>query len=150
VPRFASRVAIRSVIRGAIRGLAGGAVAAVVSGAPSTTAALVTGRDPFEAVRAAGSLVGSPTLRAGTAVHTVVSLGWGVVLAATLPRRHTAVWGLAAGGAIALLDLGLVGRRFPRIRALSVIPQVADHLAYGAVVGAVVGRLRGLSACRSR
>jgi hypothetical protein len=124
------------------RGLAGGAVAGVLSGAPSTTVALVTGQSPLEAVRAAGSLVGSPNLGAGLVVHTAVSLAWGVVLAAALPRRRPALWGAAGGGAIALLDLGLVGRRFPRIRALPVAPQVSDHLVYGAVVGAMLSSSR--------
>ncbi|MDQ3679863.1 MAG: hypothetical protein M3378_04825 [Actinomycetota bacterium] len=128
----------------ALCGLAAGAVAGLVSGAPSTTAAVVTGRDPLEAVRAAGSLVGSPTLGAGAVVHVAVSLAWGVALAAVLPRRRSLLWGAAAGAAIAALDLGVVARRFPRIRELPSLPQVADHVAYGAVVGAV------LSDCRSR
>jgi hypothetical protein len=83
---------------------------------------------------------------AGVAVHAALSLGWGVVLAALLPRRRTAVWGAGAGVAIAAVDLGLVGRRLPRVAALPALPQVADHVAYGAVVGAV---LSGLSARRS-
>ncbi len=70
-----------------------------------------------------------------------------MTLAAALPRRHTALWGAAAGVAIAAGDLGLVGRRVPPIRALPVVPQVADHLAYGAVVGVVLWSLNG---CRSR
>ena len=128
-----------------IGGLVAGAVAAVLSGAPSTAVALATGRDPFEAIRAAGSLVGSPTLGAGLAVHAAVSLGWGVVLGAVLPRRRPVLWGAVGGGAIALLDLGVVGRRFAPIRSLPAVPQVVDHLAFGAVVGAVVG----LTSCRS-
>jgi hypothetical protein len=51
--------------------------------------------------------------------------------------------GLAGGAAIAALDLGLlahgpIGRRWPLIRALPVGPQVADHLAFGAIAGAVL------------
>ena len=123
----------------AARGLLAGAVAGLVSGAPSTAAALLTGRDPLEAARAAGTLVGSPTLGAGAAVHAVVSLGWGLVLSAVAPRRHLPLWGAAAGLAIAALDLGVVARRFfPRLRALPVLPQVADHVAYGAAVGSVL------------
>ncbi len=124
----------------ALAGAVAGAVAGVVSGGPSTALAVLSGRDPFEATRAAGSLVGSPTVAAGAGVHTALSMGWGVVLAALLPRRRPAVWGTAAGAVIAAVDLGVVGRRLPRIRALPVLPQVADHLAYGAVVGAVLGR----------
>jgi len=127
-----------------VDGLVAGAVGAVVSGAPSTAHAVVTGRSGLEAVRAAGTLVGSPTVAAGAAVHAVVSLGWGAVLGALLPRRRTVWWGAASGLAVAALDLGLIGRRFPRIRALPALPQVADHLAYGVVVAAV------LSARRSR
>jgi len=59
-----------------------------------------------------------------------------------LPDRRTVALGAAAGLAIAALDLGVIGRRFPRIRALSQAPQVADHLAFGALVGAVVSRRR--------
>jgi len=43
----------------------------------------------------------------------------------------------AAGLAIAWLDLGIARRRFPAIAALRQGPQVADHVAFGAVVGAV-------------
>jgi len=131
-------------------GVAAGAVAAVVSGAPSSVTCLVSGRSMLEAVRAAGSLVGSPTIAAGAAVHAAVSLVWGVVLAAALPRRKLVVWGAVAGGAIAVVDLLIVGRRVPRIRALPLLPQVADHVAYGAVVGAVLSSRRSLSGCRSR
>ena len=127
-----------------VDGVVAGAVAGVVSGAPSTVHALLTGRRPVEAVRAAGTLVGSPTVGAGTLVHLVVSLWWAAVLAAVLPRRRAVVSGAAAGLAIAVVDLGWVGRRLPRIRALPVVPQVADHVLFGAVVGAV------LSARRSR
>jgi hypothetical protein len=50
-----------------------------------------------------------------------------------------------AGVAIAWLDLGLVSRRFPRIRALPVVPEIADHIAYATIVGAVLERRRGRS-----
>jgi hypothetical protein len=43
-----------------------------------------------------------------------------------------------AGLAIAALDLGLVGRHRPLIRALPLLPQVADHVAFGAVAGTVL------------
>jgi hypothetical protein len=125
-------------------GLLAGAVAGAVSGAPSTARTLLRGGDVGEAVRAAGVLLGSPTLPAGVTAHAAVSLGWGLVLGALLPRRHTVAWGAAAGVVIAALDLGVVGRRLPRIAALAPLPQLADHVAYGAVVGAV------LSARRSR
>ena len=125
-------------------GLLGGAVAAVVSGAPSTVHALITRRPLLATVEAAGSLVlpsDAPRwalVAAAVPVHVALSLGWGVVLASVLPRRHAVAWGAAAGVAIAALDLGTVGRLRPRIRALPTIPQVLDHVAFGAVVGAVI------------
>jgi hypothetical protein len=126
-----------------------GLAAAVVSGIPSTVYAVATGGDPLEATSAAGSLLlpGEqrvvPLFLAAGAVHLTVSLGWALVLARVLPRRHTAAWGAAAGLGIAALDLGIVGRRLPRIRALPLGPQLVDHALYGAVVGAVLARRRG-------
>ena len=137
-------------------GLAAGAVAAVLSGAPSTVHALVTGRDPLEATRAAGTLLlpreeRSPALLLAAApVHVALSLGWGVALAAVLPRRQTVAAGVLGGLAIAALDLGVIGRHVPRLRALPLWPQVADHLAYGATVGAVVARGRAAVSRSSR
>ncbi|MGH3104882.1 MAG: hypothetical protein ACRDN6_12385 [Gaiellaceae bacterium] len=129
-------------------GLAAGGVAAVLGGAPSTVHALATGADPLEATLAAGTLVlrhetrRGRLLLAGVPAHLAISLGWGVVLAVGLPRRCTTLAGAAAGLAVAALDLGLTGRRWPRLRALPRLPQVADHAAYGAVVGAVLTRRR--------
>ena len=125
-------------------GLAAGAVAAVLSGIPSTVHALATGRDPLEATLAAGSILlpeetrPERLLAAAVPVHLALSLGWSVVLAGVLPRRPSFAAGAAAGLAIAALDLGVAGRRFPRIRALPLGPQVADHVAYGIVVAAVL------------
>jgi hypothetical protein len=127
-------------------GLRAGAVAGVLSGAPSTVHALATRRSPVDALRAAGTLLladdAPPTAltAAGVVAHGAISLGWGVVLAAVLPRRQAVVWGALAGLAIAGLDLGVLGRRWPRIRALPTVPQVADHVAFGALVGAVFSR----------
>ena len=113
-------------------------VAAVASGAPSTTYALCTNRSVFESTRAAGTLLGRPTLTRGLLAHGLVSLWWGAVLSCLLPRRARIRSGLAAGAAIAALDLGVVARRFPAIRALPRLPQWADHLAFGAVFAAVL------------
>jgi hypothetical protein len=129
-------------------GLVAGAVAAVLSGAPSTLHALATGASPLEATLAAGTLLAPRTQRpavlllAAVPAHVALSLGWALLLARLLPRRHTVAWATAAGLAIAALDLGVVGRRYPRIRALPVMPQVLDHLAYGATVGAVLSARR--------
>jgi hypothetical protein len=78
---------------------------------------------------------------AGVVAHGAISLGWGVVLTVVLPRRRTVVWGALAGLVIAGLDLGVLGRRWPRIRALPTLPQVADHITFGALVGAVISRV---------
>ena len=124
-----------------------GLVAAVVSGAPSTAYALATGRDPLEATRAAGTLLlpeDAPTpalLAAAVPVHLALSLGWAEVLERTLPRRHRVLWGAAGGLAIAMLDLGVIGRRSPAIRRLPLVPQLADHVVFGAVVGALSPRV---------
>jgi hypothetical protein len=76
-------------------------------------------------------------------VHLTVSLGWAVVLVRVLPRRKTTWAGAVAGLGIAAFDLGVVGRLFPRIRALPLLPQLADHVVYGAAVGFVLERRRG-------
>ncbi len=126
------------------RPLRAGLVAALLSGAPSTVHALATGRDPLEAALAAGSILlpqerrRGALLAAAVPVHLCLSLGWAVVLdrAGVRGARRGAVAGLA----IAALDLGLLGRAFPRIRALPIAPQVADHTTYGAIVGALISR----------
>lgn len=129
-------------------GLVAGGVAGIASGAPSTLYALATGRNPLEATLAAGSLLlpsaqrAPSLLAAALPVHLALSVGWALVLAATLPRRATAVAGAAAGLGIAALDLGVIGKRARRIRALPLGPQVADHVLYGVVVGAMVAHRR--------
>ena len=80
-------------------------------------------------------------LAAAVPVHLALSLGWAAVLARVLPARGTAAWGAAAGLAIAALDLG-VDRPPPRRRSAGCPtgPQVADHVAFGVVAGAVLAR----------
>jgi hypothetical protein len=128
------------------------AVAGAVAGAPSTLHALLTRRSPLEATLAAGTVLlpresrPVPLLLAAVPVHAALSLGWAGVLDGMLrpvPRHRMAWAGAAAGLAIAALDLGLVARRYPRIRALPQSPQVADHVAFGLVVGWVLARRRG-------
>jgi hypothetical protein len=122
--------------------------AAAVSGAPSTLIALASGGDPFAATVAAGSIVLPRERRRGrlvaaaVPVHLALSFGWTVVLARVLPERRRVTAGALAGLAIAALDLGVVGRRFPRIEALPFLPQLADHVAFGATVGWALERRR--------
>jgi hypothetical protein len=130
--------------------LGAGLVAAVVSGVPSTAWAVARGRDVLAAARAAGTLVlpyerrTAPLLLAAVPVHAALSLGWAGVLARILPRERELLSGAAAGLAIAALDLGVIGRRVPAIRALEQLPQWLDHAAYGLAVGAVLrARRRG-------
>lgn len=129
----------RSALRAAIP-------AAVLSGIPSTLHALWTRRDPVEASLAAGSIVLPREQRrlrlliAAAAVHAALSAGWAVMLAASLPRRNVVAEGALAGLAIAGFDLGIVGRRYPRIRALPLMPQVVDHLAFGVIVSVALAR----------
>jgi hypothetical protein len=129
-------------------GVVAGAAAALLSGVPSTLHALATRASPLEATLAAGTLLLPRERRplvlavAAVPVHLALSLGWAVLLAAVLPRRRTVAYGMLAGLAIAALDLGVVGRRVPRIRALAPVPQVLDHVAYGATVGAVLSARR--------
>ncbi|HYU40360.1 MAG TPA: hypothetical protein VEM59_11060 [Acidimicrobiia bacterium] len=137
-------------------GLGAGVVAGALSGLPSTMHALATGRSPLDAIRAAGTLLlpedapGSRLAVAGVAAHGAISLGWGVALAALLPRRRPVPWGAFAGLVIAGIDLGVLGGRWPRVRALPLLPQIADHVAYGAIVGVVLSRAARRGAPRAR
>jgi hypothetical protein len=105
----------------------------------------MAGKDPLEPTLAAGSIVlpgerrRSRLVAAAVPVHLTISVGWALALGRARP---TAVTGALAGLGIAALDLGVAGRLFPRIRALPVLPQVADHVAYGATVGYVFVRRR--------
>jgi hypothetical protein len=118
-----------------------GLAAAAASGVPSTTWTLLRGGDVLEGGRAAGTLLAprarsTPALLAAAVpVHLGLSLGWAAVLAALLPRGREPLYGPLAGLAIAALDLQVIGRRFPAIRALPQPPQWADHAAYGLAVG---------------
>jgi len=128
-------------------GIVAGLVAGAVSGVPSTLAALCRRTSLGESTRAAGSLLGAPTVVRGALAHGVVSVGWGVVLSG-LWRRRTArsagAVGAAAGMTIAAVDLGIVARRrYPRIAALDRGPQVADHIAFGIVAAAVLASRGG-------
>jgi hypothetical protein len=80
---------------------------------------------------------------AAVPVHLTVSLGWALVLQRVLPRGREVSAGALAGLVIATIDLGIVGRRVPRLRALPFGPQLADHVAYGLTVGFVLARRRG-------
>ncbi|TWP46800.1 hypothetical protein FKR81_34955 [Lentzea tibetensis] len=116
------------------------ALAAVIGGAPSTAHALLTGRDPLAATRAAGAILGRPGVAAGVAAHVLISAWWTLVLAAAHRRRPLgAASGAVAGLLIAALDLGVLAPA--EIRALPQWPQWLDHVVFGAVAGATLSGL---------
>jgi hypothetical protein len=128
--------------------LPAGAAGALLSAVPSTAVTLLRGERLLDGATAAGSIVlpgerrTLPLVAAAVPVHLALSLGWAAVLSALLPRRATVPAAVAGALAIAALDLELVGRAFPRIRALPQGRQWADHVAYGLAVGVVVRRRR--------
>jgi len=106
-------------------------------------------RGSARATWAAGRVVapnaqsGTQLLAAATLAHSALTLGWTALLARALPsasRSRRALAGAAAGLGIAALDLGMAHalRANPRLAAIAhlrVAPQVADHVAFGAIVG---------------
>src|SRR3954468_3931642 len=141
--RWLARRSVRGVSSRAPGAPRGWLAAAVVSGVPLTVHAVATGRDPLAATRAAGSLlVGEDApapaqLAAAVPVHLALSWFWATALERALPARDRVVWGAVGGLAIAALDLGAIGRRRRAIRRLPLVPQLADHVLFGAVVGAL-------------
>ncbi|MEA2387199.1 MAG: hypothetical protein QOJ22_1373 [Thermoleophilaceae bacterium] len=125
-----------------IRVLRAAAWAAALSGIPSTAHALATGRDPLEAVLAAGAVVlpreqsRAKLAAAAVPVHLALSLGWTLVLDRAGVRGARA--GALAGLGIAALDLGVAAQLFPRVRALPLGPQLADHAAFGAIAATLL------------
>jgi hypothetical protein len=121
-----------------------GLVGAAVSGLPSTAITLARREPLLDGARAAGAIVlpneaRTPVLLAAAVpVHLGLSLGWAWALA-RLPRRG-AIFGALAGLAIAALDLGVIGRRIPAIRALPQKRQWADHIAFGIAVEFALNR----------
>ena len=121
--------------------------ATLLSGIPSSVHALLTGRDVLEATRAAAAMLplsGSLLVDAAL-VHGSVSLFWALVLWPTLPRRHLAIWAIAAAALIGILDLLIIAPRFfPEVAALDFWPQMADHLMWGACLGWVLQKRIGV------
>jgi hypothetical protein len=115
---------------------------------------LARGDDVLDGARAAGAMLlprerrTAVLLVAAVPVHLALSLGWAGVMAAALPRRAEPAWGVVAGLAIAGLDLSVIGRRIPAIRALPQGRQWADHVAYGLAAGLVL-RTRRSGAVRN-
>lgn len=129
-----------------------GLTAALLSGAPSTVVALSRGEDVFASTEAVGAAL-APRCRKGwgrvgigAVAHVLISLFWARVLQGRLRENKdpagAAIAGAACGAGIALIDIGVIARFLPPIRALPAGPVVADHVAYGAIVGWVLHRAR--------
>lgn len=125
------------------------AVAAILSGVPSTIHALLAGGTiraaafyVRDATCAAGTLLppGRPGLIRGAIVHLGMSAACGELLARTLPRHRSIALGAVAGLAIGVVNVGLIGRRFPAIKSLPLTPQLADHVAFGTLFAVVADR----------
>ena len=113
-------------------------VAGVLSGIPSTVHAVISSRDILASVRAAGSVLGRPTIARGILAHTLLTVLWTGVIAAVPPARRGVARGSATGVVIGVVDLAVAHRRFPTIAALPTIPQLLDHAAFGALVAAML------------
>ena len=123
--------------------------AALLSAAPSTLVSLLSHRaaipalrDLFAATRAAGTLVppGQPSLGRGVVVHLAISAGCAELLARAMPTRCSVLWGAGAGLVIGTVNVAVIGRRYPHIRALPLLPQLADNVAFGAIFALVADR----------
>lgn len=122
-----------------------GLMAAALSGAPSTLYAFVAkdhcSKPPRQqersscATRPAGA---GCCRRRGR--FTSPSRCSGPTARADPSAPKSPVLGSAGGLAIGALDLVIIGRRWPRIRKLPLAPQLADHVAFGTVVAALLDR----------
>ena len=99
----------------------------------------------MEAINAAGAMLIAPDssnaelFSAAAVVHICVSALWAGVLTWLLPRERTIMWATTALAGIAVLDLRVIAPLFfPEVYALPFWPQLADHLAFGATLGAVL------------
>lgn len=123
--------------------------AAAVSGLPSTLVVFTKQRSlrsaavyVYDATRAVGTLAppGRPGFGRGVVVHTAISILCGEMLARTLPQNHVAEWGAAAGFLIGVINVGVIGRSFPAIAGLPLVPQLADNVMFGTVFALVLER----------
>ncbi len=128
-------------------GLVAGLVSGIVSGAPSTAWAIATGDDILRSTRAIGHLVrprskGIRLLALSGFMHLAISSAWGILLAFVLPKKRTTLWGMVIGVGIYVLDMVIIGRRHQEIRSLPQLPQLLDHLLYGALAGTIIRQQR--------
>ena len=124
-------------------------IAAAFSGLPSTLHTSIKQRSVrsaavyvYETTRAVGTLVppGRPGFGRGVVVHLAISVLCGETLARTLPRDRSAAWGAVAGFLIGVVNVGVIGRSFPAISRLPLVPQLADNVMFGTVFALVLDR----------
>ncbi len=122
-------------------------LAGIIGGVPSTLFAVASGGNWLESINAVAAVANAENLSFGwricvaTAIHFTISFVWTTALMAFLPQRRALLWAPAAGAAIAVIDLLLLAPiLFPAVAALSFWPQLADHVVWGAAVGAVLTR----------
>ena len=96
----------------------------------------------WDAACSVGALVppGRPDFKRGALLHVGISVVCGEGLARTVPETNSVIWGACAGLAIGVINVGVIGRRFPAIAALPLVPQLADNVAFGALFAFVVDR----------
>jgi hypothetical protein len=122
--------------------LIAGSVATALSGIPSTLYGVLTGADVAEPTRAAGAMLiaansSDPQLFiAAAVVHIAVSFFWAAVLILILPRTFVVSGCVLAALLIGMLDLRVIAPNFyPEVARLPFLPQMADHLMWGACLG---------------
>ena len=109
-----------------------------MSGVPSTACALVTGTSVLAAT-CRGHAARPRERDVWNSRRTSHCRSRGVWCSrACSTRGHRGVAGACSGRRIAALDLGVIGRRVPAIRALPQGPQWLDHVVFGAAFGAVL------------
>jgi hypothetical protein len=108
-------------------------------------------RSPADAIQSAlaattaiGVLVppGRPGLIRGVGAHVVISAAMAELLLQTLPDRHRVGVGAALGLLMGTVNVAIIGRRIGAIRELPLGPQLADNVAFGAIVAALSGERR--------
>jgi hypothetical protein len=127
--------------------LIAGSVATALSGIPSTLYSALTGADIAEPTRAAGAMLIAPNssdpqlLIAAAVVHIAVSFFWSGILIVVLPRVFIAPACVLAALLIGVLDLRVIAPHlYPEVARLPFLPQMADHLMWGACLGLVLRR----------
>ena len=127
--------------------LIAGSVATALSGIPSTLYSAATGADIAEPTRAAGAMLVAANssdlqlLTAAAVVHIAVSFFWSGILILILPRTSITSACVLAASLIGVLDLRVIAPHFfPEVARLPFLPQMADHLMWGACLGLMLRR----------